>query len=62
MVLGECGRLPLCITYMSNCVKNWFKLIQMDNNRYPERCYYMLKSLDDVGRINWATNVKKSII
>ena len=35
VVLGECGRLPLCISYMSNCIKYWCKLLHMPNSRYP---------------------------
>ena len=58
MVLGECGRLPLCITYYSKCIKYWCTLLQMPNHRYPVNCYKMLKSLDDVGRRTWATSVK----
>ena len=58
IVLGECGGLPLCITYMSNCIKYWCKLIHMNDHRYPKRCYYMLKSLDIVGRLTWATHIK----
>ena len=26
MVLGKCGRLPLCITYMTNCIRYWCTL------------------------------------
>ena len=58
MVLGECGRLPLCITYYTNCIRYWCKLIQMPSYRYPKQCYLMLYSLDNAGRNCWATNVK----
>ena len=30
----------------------------MPSYRYPKQCYIMLKSLDDVGRICWATKIK----
>ncbi|KAH3891876.1 hypothetical protein DPMN_015986 [Dreissena polymorpha] len=58
MVLGECGRLPLCITYFTNCIRYWCKLLTMTSDRYPRQCYIMLKSIDDAGRICWATKVK----
>ena len=58
MVLGECGRLPLAVTYHTNCIKYWCKLIQMQESRYPKHCYKMLKSLDDIGRVTWATQIK----
>lgn len=59
VALGECGRLPLCITYHTNCIKYWCKLLHMHNNRYPKNCYKMLKSLDEAGRLTWASNIKK---
>ena len=59
IVLGECGRLPLCISYMSNCIKYWCKLLHMPNSRYPKQCYVMLKRQDESGRTNWASKVKE---
>ena len=57
VALGECGRLPLCVTYITNCIKYWCKLLCMGNHRYPKNCYKMLKSLDEAGRHTWAANV-----
>ena len=57
--LGECGRLPLCTTYMCNCIKYWLKIIRMQDSRYPKQCYFMLKRLDEVGRKTWATNIRE---
>ena len=59
MALGECGRLPLCTIYHVKCITYWCKLLSMPNNRYPKNCYKMLKSQDDIGRVNWATKVKE---
>ena len=56
--LGECGRPPPAVHYMSKCVKYWLKLIHMPVNRYPHVCYNMLRSYDDSGKISWATHVK----
>ena len=61
MALGECGRLPLCMSYMPICVKYWLKLIRMENTRYPKSCYEMLRQLDSVGRYTWATNIKNML-
>ena len=58
VALGECGRLPLCISYHVKCIKYWCKLLQMPDHRYPKNCYIMLKSQDDIGRNNWVTSVK----
>ena len=30
----------------------------MSNNRYPRNCYLMLKSHTEIGRVNWASNVR----
>jgi len=71
---GECGRLPLCTTYYINCIRYWcnfpfisfllfllffsFLLLTMPLHRHPKQCYNMLKSLDDAGRICWATEIR----
>ena len=59
MALGECGRVPLCVTYYSKCIKYWCKILQMPIHRYPKNCYVMLKRFDDIGRINWVTKVRE---
>ena len=58
LVLGECGRYPLAIVYVTQCIKYWTKLVQMPNYRYPRQCYNMLRSLTEAGRITWASHVK----
>lgn len=58
VALGECGRLPLCVSYYTNSVKYWCKLLQMSNNRYPKNCYKMLKALDEMGRDNWVSKIR----
>ena len=32
LVHGECGRLPLCVTYLVNFIKYWCKLLIMPNH------------------------------
>jgi hypothetical protein len=56
--LGECGRLPLCTIYMTNCIKYWLKLTRMGDHRYPKHCYLMLKRLHESGRKTWAGSIK----
>ena len=56
--LGECGRLPLCIYYMTKSIKHWLRLLYMDRSRYPKQCNEMLKNLDAVGRENWASHIR----
>ena len=31
----------------------------MQESRYPNQCYKMLKSPDDIGRVTWATKIKR---
>ena len=50
--LGECGRMPLCVSYMTKCIKYWLKLLHMDRQRYPKQSYILLKRLDSAGRIS----------
>ena len=59
VVLGECGRLPICIDYHVKSIKYWCKLLQMPMHRYPKNCYIMLKSQDEIGRNNWVTAIKQ---
>ena len=42
LAVSECGRYPLAVTYMTQCVKYWVRLTQMPNYRYPKQCYNML--------------------
>ena len=44
VAIGECGRLPLCLTYFINCIKYRCKLLHMPNSSYPQNCYKMLKA------------------
>ena len=55
VALGGCRRLPLCVTYITNCIKYWCKLLCLGDNRYPKQCYKMLKSTDEAGRQNWVS-------
>ena len=57
-VLGECGRLPLAVYYMTNCIKYWIKLIKMPDARYPKACYNMLKAYGDRGKVTWTTHIR----
>ena len=57
VVLGELGRLPLYTQYMPRCIKFWLKVIR-SRNRYTKSCYDIIKRLDDIGKITWASHVK----
>ena len=57
-IYGESGRYPICVHYMSRCIKYWVKLLYMDNSMYPKSCYIMLYKLSEAGRDTWANKVK----
>ena len=40
-VLGECGRYPLFVSYSLKCIKFWFKIVQMDNQRLTKKSYLL---------------------
>ena len=56
---GECGRWTLYVDYFCKCIKYWSKLMRMDTYRYPCQCCRMLRNLDEVGPLTWATHVRK---
>ena len=58
LAIGECDRVPLCVFCFTNVIKYWCKLLHMQDTRYPKSCYKMLKSLDETGRLNWASKVR----
>ena len=57
-VLGECGRLPLCVIYFKRCISYWLKILCMPETRHPKSIYLMLKGLDENNKITWATKVR----
>ena len=57
-VLGECGRSPICVTYMTKCIKVWFKILNMSDTRYPKVCYNLLYRLNNGGKTNWVADVE----
>ena len=49
-VVGETGRLPIAFHYDLKCFTFWLKLKDMADDRYPKRCYLMLKDHNLHGR------------
>ena len=59
LVYGETNRYPIHIKAAVNCIRYWFKLLQMDNSRIPRKAYDMLFSLDARGKENWVSKVRE---
>ena len=60
-IMGECGRLPLIINSSRRCLKYWFKILNMPEQRFVRKCYLMLRLLDNQGKENWVTKVRKHL-
>ena len=54
VVRGECNFL-LIVLLQCKCIKYWIRLTRLSESRYPYQCYRMLRNLDRIGRITWAT-------
>ena len=61
VALGDCDRYPLHIETMKRGLKYWFKLLKMEDKRYPKQCYIMLKNEDAYGKINWVTQLRSCL-
>jgi hypothetical protein len=59
MIYGELGRFPLYINSAIRCIKYWFRLLTLPENRLPKQAYNMLLSLDRNGKQCWVTQVKE---
>lgn len=59
MIYGELGRFPLYINSYVRCLKYWFRLLEMDQNRLPKQAYMMLFKLDENGKRCWVTEVRE---
>ena len=61
LVYGEVGRFLIQINACVRCIRYWLKLRRMDEHRLPLRAYKMLLNLDQSGKTNWVTNVRKTL-
>ena len=61
LVYGEVGRFPIQINASVRCIIYWLRLTRVDEHRLPLRAYKMLLNLDQRGKTNWVTNVRKTL-
>ena len=59
LVYGDVGRFPIQINASVRCIKYWLKLTCMDDHRLLLGAYKMLLNLDQRGKTNLMTNVRK---
>ena len=58
VVLGDCGRYPIYVESAMRCIKYWFKLLKLPNDRYVKICYRMLSSTTCAKYFNWANEIE----
>ena len=58
LVYGETNRYPVYINSAVQCLRYWFKLLEMEARRIPKKAYNMLFELDSKGKINWVTDMR----
>ena len=61
-VYGETGRRPIAVHYQKRSIQYWIKLKNMDNGRYPKQCYLNLREQCEVGRQNWAAEIRNLLM
>ena len=60
-VMGDIGRYPLQIETSKRCIKYWIKLLECKHDRFIKLSYEMLKTYDDLGYFNWATQIRLNL-
>ena len=60
-ILGECGKHSLGIYCTLKCIKYWLKLVHLPDDNLLKSCYNMVLTHCNVGRSNWASNIKSCL-
>ena len=58
-VLGDCGRNKVFVHTVLKCIKYWLKLTRLPSDRCVKKCYNMLYAMDQRGKANWVTDIKR---
>ena len=61
LIYSETGRYPIFVATHIKCIKFWFRLIQMDNTKYPKKAYDMLLNLQSHNYDTWACKVRNTL-
>lgn len=57
---AELGRFPLRIKVLKKMISYWLKILRMNPNRIPLKCYHSLRQLDETGvDCNWASKIRE---
>jgi hypothetical protein len=58
-LLGECGRNCVYVLCYLKCIKYWLKLLSLSDDTLVKSCYTMLYKQCNLGRRNWASEIKR---
>jgi hypothetical protein len=58
LVYGETGRFPLYVQTYVKCIKFWFRLQRLGNERYSKKAYNMMIHLQRQNYVTWACGVR----
>ena len=54
----ECELTSIVVPTATQCIKYWFHILKLENNRYPKQVYNMLYFYDKCNRKNWGSEIK----
>jgi hypothetical protein len=58
LVYGETGRYPLAVNIKLKCIKYWFRILNMTDDRLPKKAYKMLLPLLEDKRHTWVSSIR----
>ena len=61
LLYGDTGRYPLSVTIQVKCVKFWFRLLRLQNNRLSKKAYKMLLFLQSANYVTWLDGIRNSL-
>ena len=61
VLYGETGRYPLYIRTFVKSIKYWLKLLRLPQSRLCKQAYEMMVTQMEIGKQNWAYQVKKAL-
>ena len=62
IIYGDTARYSLYINAYVRAVRYWLKITRMNEKRLPYKAYLMLLHLDEHGKTNWVTKIRKTLL
>ena len=61
ILYGETGRYPISINLKIKCLKYWFRLLSLPQQRYVRQAYDWLEKQADKGEKNWVFDIREML-